>query len=226
MKKYYLHNGSEQQGPFDLEDLKTKNITRDTMVWYEGISEWTKASAVSELQAIFIQTPPPFQSKTPPTYNKVNPSSNPIPSKTHAIGTIFASIFSFLFSISRGFAIMCVVLLVVFLGIQYFSERGNGAPFKVMVNPPKPRLVESHGNEDPTSSIFHFHEGIYATILNEGGSGKVLVKAILKQDGNTYERSEDVFMGENQTRDFHFNFTEPSRTGSKMEYEVTAIAVP
>ena len=24
MKKYFLHNGAEQQGPFDIEDLKTK----------------------------------------------------------------------------------------------------------------------------------------------------------------------------------------------------------
>jgi len=24
MKKFYTHNGVEQQGPFDLEDLKTK----------------------------------------------------------------------------------------------------------------------------------------------------------------------------------------------------------
>ena len=28
MKKYYLHNGTDQQGPFDIEDLKTKNITK------------------------------------------------------------------------------------------------------------------------------------------------------------------------------------------------------
>jgi hypothetical protein len=225
MKKYFLHNGREQQGPFDLEDLKAKQITGDTMVWYEGLSEWSKASSVPELQSILSQTPPPFQSKTPPTFNQVNTSPSTNPSKIHALGTIFGSIGSFLFSIGRGLAIVIVVLIAVVLGIKYFTEKGSSAPFKVEVNPPKPRLVESHGNEDPSSTIFHFHEGVYATVLNEGGSGKVLVKAILTQDGNTYERSEDVFMGANQTRDFHFNFTEPSRTGGKMEYYVTPVAM-
>ena len=28
MKKYYLHNGTESSGPFDIEELKAKNITK------------------------------------------------------------------------------------------------------------------------------------------------------------------------------------------------------
>jgi hypothetical protein len=105
------------------------------------------------------------------------------------------------------------------------TKSGEYSPVKLVVNPPKPRLVESHGNEDPTSSMFHFYEGVWATVLNEGGSGKVLVKATLTQDGHTWQRSQDFVLGENSTKDVHFVFTEPSRVGGDMKYEVTTEAM-
>ena len=40
MNKYYLHNRSENIGPFDIEELKQKNITRTTQVWCEGMEDW------------------------------------------------------------------------------------------------------------------------------------------------------------------------------------------
>lgn len=60
MKKYFLHNGANQLGPFDIEDLKNKNISRETPIWFEGISEWTTAEKVEELKALFQAAPPPF----------------------------------------------------------------------------------------------------------------------------------------------------------------------
>ncbi len=66
MKKYYLHNGIESSGPFDLSELKIKQITPTTPVWFSGIPDWKTASEIDELQAILTVTPPPFQS-VPPT---------------------------------------------------------------------------------------------------------------------------------------------------------------
>lgn len=64
MKKYYLHNGTEQQGPFDIEELKSKNITKTTEVWYEGITEWIEAGKVEELNDVFkTNAPPPIKPK-------------------------------------------------------------------------------------------------------------------------------------------------------------------
>jgi hypothetical protein len=70
MKMYYLHNGKEKEGPFDLETLKTRNITNDTPVWYDGLSDWTIAEKVYELRDLFplmsdpvpgtLQEPPPL----------------------------------------------------------------------------------------------------------------------------------------------------------------------
>ena len=64
MKKFYLHNGKKQDGPFSKSELKEKNITRKTEVWYEGLSDWTNAENINELEDIFIATtPPPIRNK-------------------------------------------------------------------------------------------------------------------------------------------------------------------
>lgn len=61
MKKYYIHNGKEQEGPLDLEDLKTKLIKKDTPIWHDGLTNWTTADKVEEIKD-FIRnaTPPQF----------------------------------------------------------------------------------------------------------------------------------------------------------------------
>lgn len=40
MKKYYLHNGTENIGPLDLDELKAKAITKNTQVWCDGMEDW------------------------------------------------------------------------------------------------------------------------------------------------------------------------------------------
>lgn len=82
MKKYFLHNGNEQQGPFEIEDLKGKNITKQTPVWREGLSDWTEAGNLEELNDLFkATTPPPFQEKQivpPPISKTINQTKNEV----------------------------------------------------------------------------------------------------------------------------------------------------
>lgn len=60
MKKYYLHNGTESSGPFDIEELKAKKITKASPVWFEGMLHWKTAGEIPELNHLFIINPPPF----------------------------------------------------------------------------------------------------------------------------------------------------------------------
>jgi len=53
MKEYFFHNGTEQIGPLRLDELKLKKITKDSPVWYEGLSEWTTAGELEELKTLF-----------------------------------------------------------------------------------------------------------------------------------------------------------------------------
>jgi hypothetical protein len=62
MKKYYLHNGTESSGPFAIEELKAKNITKASPVWFDGLLHWKTAGEIPELTSLFMVTPPPIAS--------------------------------------------------------------------------------------------------------------------------------------------------------------------
>lgn len=60
MKTYYIHNGTENSGPFILEELKAKKITKTTLIWSEGMDQWKYAADVDELKSILLVIPPPL----------------------------------------------------------------------------------------------------------------------------------------------------------------------
>ncbi|MBA3664437.1 MAG: DUF4339 domain-containing protein [Bacteroidetes bacterium] len=75
MKKYYLHEENGQTGPFDIADLKAKNIQKDTSLWYEGLTEWTEAGKVDELKELFSQSTPPLLGSKKGVFPKTSTTS-------------------------------------------------------------------------------------------------------------------------------------------------------
>lgn len=71
MKNYYLHDGKEQHGPYNEEELKQKAIDRDTLVWTEGMEDWKKAGEIDDLKAFFAAVPPPLKTVVPPQTREV-----------------------------------------------------------------------------------------------------------------------------------------------------------
>jgi membrane protease subunit (stomatin/prohibitin family) len=61
---FFLGIGGQQVGPFDVNALVAKlhdgSLTRETLVWKQGMPEWTRAEKVAELQALFAAAPPPL----------------------------------------------------------------------------------------------------------------------------------------------------------------------
>lgn len=53
MTQFYYTDGKERYGPLSMEELRTKNITPQTLVWKEGLSDWVQAGQMEELQALF-----------------------------------------------------------------------------------------------------------------------------------------------------------------------------
>lgn len=50
MKQYYYLNAQGQQmPPVDFEGLRQAGITPDTMVWFEGLTDWKRAAEIPEL---------------------------------------------------------------------------------------------------------------------------------------------------------------------------------
>lgn len=62
MTQYYFHDGQQEQGPFDIEQLKSHTLKKDTPIWYEGLENWTTIGEVKELKQLFAAklTPPPL----------------------------------------------------------------------------------------------------------------------------------------------------------------------
>ncbi len=60
MRSYYVHNGNAQNGPFTLEELGNQNLKKETLVWFEGASDWSAAGEIDELKSLFAVIPPPF----------------------------------------------------------------------------------------------------------------------------------------------------------------------
>jgi len=60
MKKYYLHDGQHQHGPYSLEELRDRSLTKNTPVWTSDLPDWTKAGEIPALKELFLTAPPPF----------------------------------------------------------------------------------------------------------------------------------------------------------------------
>lgn len=62
--KFFIVLNGQQNGPHDLAALKTmasqNQFGRDTLVWRDGMSEWTPAEKVAELSEVFRNVPPPI----------------------------------------------------------------------------------------------------------------------------------------------------------------------
>lgn len=63
-RTYHVAVGQNQTGPFTVAMLQQQiangNLTRDSLVWSAGMAQWSKASEVPEVAALFASTPPPL----------------------------------------------------------------------------------------------------------------------------------------------------------------------
>lgn len=60
MKKYFFSNGKEKNGPFSFEELKNKDIKKETLIWFTGLEDWKRAEEIKEFEEILELIPPPI----------------------------------------------------------------------------------------------------------------------------------------------------------------------
>jgi len=92
MKKYFYTDGTNNYGPFTLDELKEKKISRETKIWFQELGEWKPAGEVSELTEIFKLVPPPI-TKTNLNYNSMENLNNQKPPKTWLVESILVTLF-------------------------------------------------------------------------------------------------------------------------------------
>jgi hypothetical protein len=61
---FHVAVGKEHSGPFDIGALgrlvTAKQLTRESLVWRDGMAQWAKAGEVPELASLFAGAPPPI----------------------------------------------------------------------------------------------------------------------------------------------------------------------
>lgn len=104
MKQYfYVGQNGSQCGPVEMGTLKSLGITRETLVWCDGMVNWTKAGDVPDLASIFAGVPPAIPAApqvAPPVVPHVaqeekqsHRSYASIPPDNHLVWAILATIF-------------------------------------------------------------------------------------------------------------------------------------
>lgn len=97
---YYLTDQKQQVGPLTEEQIRTAGLTPSTYVWCEGMSEWTPAGNVPELQPYLLPdlpaTPPPPFVESPAAERR---EQVPCPNNHLAFAIITAALCCFPFSI-------------------------------------------------------------------------------------------------------------------------------
>lgn len=62
--KFFAVVNGQQSGPFDLAVIKqmisSGQVTKETLVWKDGMASWSAAGSVSDLSGLFGGTPPPI----------------------------------------------------------------------------------------------------------------------------------------------------------------------
>ncbi|HRD67592.1 MAG TPA: SPFH domain-containing protein [Candidatus Competibacter sp.] len=61
---YFVAANNQQTGPFPMDELQRQaqsgQLTRATLVWTQGMAQWTAAGDVAELAPLFANLPPPL----------------------------------------------------------------------------------------------------------------------------------------------------------------------
>jgi hypothetical protein len=64
---FFVAVGGQRSGPFDLPALVQQanvgRVTRETLVWTAGMSQWTPAGQVAALAEVLASVPPPIPPK-------------------------------------------------------------------------------------------------------------------------------------------------------------------
>lgn len=77
--EFFIYKDNRQQGPFTPEQLREAGISSETLVWREGMAQWTPAWQVDELRDILAgrQASAPVPPPVPPTADNSQSAEEP-----------------------------------------------------------------------------------------------------------------------------------------------------
>lgn len=124
-----------------------------------------------------------------------------------------------------GVIIISIIIgLLLIGGVVMFLNNPNSIPgVKVEINTPNPIVVTNRA-DGSKSGLLKARTTVYATVLNQGGEGNVLVTFHVYQDGNTFERTKPIHMNPNESQDLEVTFDEVKMLGGDITFDVSSAA--
>ncbi len=118
MNTYHYSLEGKSYGPVSLEQLQGFNITKETLVWKEGLDHWVQAGELEELEVLFKAVPPPLNQTVPPPLQKAVPTvpSEDAEEKRDRVNKIF---------IWSGIAIGLLVFIILIMNIGKSKKSNN-----------------------------------------------------------------------------------------------------
>lgn len=86
-------DGGHKLGPFTLDELKKRNLKRETPVWRHPMPDWKPAGELPELEELFSMTPPDFKSGAGSQGHSTFAGSKPIMPKSWLVESILVTLF-------------------------------------------------------------------------------------------------------------------------------------
>ena len=126
---WYYNLNNQQTGPVEDAGIKdliaAGTITRNTLVWQNGMDRWQPASA-TPLAAMLPQGPPPMMSAPPPAYA---PVSMPQAAPAERVKQIKLFFMLWWILMAAGF-VLCITVIGAILGIPAIihGESISGTP--------------------------------------------------------------------------------------------------
>src|SRR5690554_6614657 len=122
---FFIDETGKQRGTFSPEELRRENIKRETLVWTQGMEQWMRADAVTELIYIFEQ---PIEVQPQILHNPNNTdiageNREPMP-KTWLIESILVTILPFVFC-GSFLSLLGIIAIVYSAQVESFYNRGD-----------------------------------------------------------------------------------------------------
>src|SRR5437762_13152833 len=119
-KRYYFANGTEQRGPYSLQEFLSLGLRADTLVWHDGMSDWQRLDSFPELNIPAAQAAPQAPALAPLVHSQPigyrSAYSSP-PSSGFAVASLVLGIIADVSLCAGHFSVIalpCSILAVVF----------------------------------------------------------------------------------------------------------------
>lgn len=204
MKYFILDSNNQQQGPFSIDELKSRAVGQETLVWAEGMADWTPAWQVGELRSFLFggatgATPPPppvggastgASAATPgsslDSSATASPASPVAPARKHHPGRWVGGLFV---------AVMVAALVV--LAVTNPSRDDHRAAIQTQIND---ALTPSGGNADAASGDpFAVGLGFFGDLIANQIAGPILDEILVYHNYLFFSRTTVTLRGATTT---------------------------